>query len=364
MCRTAWSAKQREGNELVIIQADSPDGEDLAANDLARARGFLHLFRRGIRARLSAMPPLQRILLPLYLLAISVALLTTCMLVGSGLRQLQPAREQAHAQVKALAAAAAAGLQQQVEQDLVALKVLARKTAAQDGGPARCEGFVIDFSRLDGVLVHVTLRDLRGELICALSSVAGSARPAVGGPFIGPNVGTFVGNSASRQQQPNGRWLTWLTQPLFDGAGNRLGSLNLQLDLLQLSEQLRALMPKNALAEVLSRQQTIVARSQDAAAYIGRVKDAADLRRGPREGEFHDEASAEAGAREMPRLYYLVAVPGTDWRLLASLPRDEVFADYERQLRHVLGLGLALLLLITWLSWRIGLVLLWPAMRD
>ncbi|MDC8773108.1 PDC sensor domain-containing protein [Roseateles albus] len=316
---------------MEIRQAGPPSGDEMEAPELAVAQTS------------------RRFALLCYLIALPITLLIAFELIGSSLQHMQLAREQAHARVKAVATAAATSLQQQLGRDLVLLKNLAREAARQDADAARCARFSSALVRLDQVLVNLSVRDLHGELICELVSPHGRLPPS---PASLQN--------ASLSLHSAGRWLTWLTQPLFDSSGQRLGSLNLQLDLLQMSERLREGLPSHAVVEVLSRQQTIVARSSDAAAFIGRVNVSADAlrdllgRQGFREGEF----SAPLAPDEGPRLNHVVSIAGTDWRLLAGLPQAELFADAEAMLRHSLALGLAFVMLITWLSWRIGLSLI------
>ncbi|MCV2355827.1 cache domain-containing protein [Paucibacter sp. B2R-40] len=340
---------------MVIIQAPSPDSEDLELQGLAAAQRS-HSRSQGLGHRTSMQlqrrPAMQRGLLLAYWVALPITLLIAFAWIWSCLQQLQEARDQAHARVKTLATVAAAGLQQQIGRDLPTLKALALNVSAQAASPARCLRFGADVSRLGSVLVNLVVRDLRGELVCELGSPTASMQKA---------LSARANFRPTRQpiEGPQGRWLTWLTQPLFDDQGNRLGSLNLQLDLLQISERLRELLPSNAVVEVLSRQHTIVARSVDAAAFIGHVNALDGTLRGLHEGEF----SAPWVAGEQPRLNYFVTISGTDWRLLAGLPQAELFADYEALLLRTLAQGLAFVLLLTWLSWRIGIGLMGPAMR-
>ncbi|MCV2368908.1 hypothetical protein [Roseateles oligotrophus] len=284
------------------------------------------------------------------------------MLAWSGLEELKLVHEQALAKVKVLATVTAKGLQQEIGRDLAALRQAARESAGQQDGAAACSRLAADFSGLGPALVNLTVRDVRGDLICDVASPVVSMQQSLQTSFAEPGRAghqqgfSVVGRSSWHPNgRSNGRWLTWLNQALFDDGGKRLGSLNLQLDLVRLSEGLRASVPSNAVVEVLSRQQTIVARSVDEAAFIGRVHAAADLVRGLHEGQFSSISERDDGRF----VNYFVTIPGTDWRLLVGLPEAEVFADYDRLLQRSLGLGLAFLLLITWLSWRIGISLLW-----
>ncbi len=288
-----------------------------------------------------------------------VWLLWTC------IQELQGARQQAHSRVKVQASLAADGLHRQLSESYPLLKRIAvdcverraermserraERGAGQAVAPASCEGFDFDFAHLNKALVNIALRDLRGDLICERS------RPIDVAPLRSGQIGGAPKPAASAGSglfgEANGLWLARLTQTLFDSKGTRLATLSLQFDLVTLSQGLRGLVAPGTLVEVLSKQQTIIARTAEAAAFIGR-RELGDYPHRPlREGFLSLQFEGEAG----PRLNYLIHVPGTDWRLFAGQLEANLFADYERLLLRSMGLALAFVLVLTFLCWRVGI---------
>jgi diguanylate cyclase (GGDEF)-like protein/PAS domain S-box-containing protein len=66
------------------------------------------------------------------------------------------------------------------------------------------------------------------------------------------------------------------------------------------------------------------------------------------------------GTDGVRRLYAVAAVPGTDWRVIAGVPEDQVFANHSARLDRSVVIGIAALLLALALAYRIASTIVKP----
>ncbi|MCB2042477.1 MAG: PAS domain-containing protein, partial [Rhodoferax sp.] len=150
------------------------------------------------------------------------------------------------------------------------------------------------------------------------------------------------------------RWVTVLTMPVRDDAGQAQGLVALPLDLIMLNQQIMKDVPEGLLVTVLDRQSQIILRSAELRSFLGRsvaeqlasVRDAVESNR---VGVF--ELQDQTGVN---RVFAYRRMPTTGWLVFAGLPRDEVFAAADTALQRSVLASIALLALALALAWRLS----------
>jgi PAS domain S-box-containing protein len=128
------------------------------------------------------------------------------------------------------------------------------------------------------------------------------------------------------------------------------------IDLPTLNQQLLASTTGHEVVTVVDRTRAVLLRSADPGALIG-----TRLAAGEPDPWAMPEGLASATGRDgVPRLAASMTLPGVEWRLVASLPEAEVFADYRAVVRRAIGVGLGLCLLAVGLAWRLGAAISGP----
>ncbi|MBE0615984.1 MAG: PAS domain S-box protein [Burkholderiales bacterium] len=225
--------------------------------------------------------------------------------------------------------------------------------------PVRAQRFNSEqFVRNRPHVINLGVRDLRANNIYSHRPNPTPPKAALEFPWVeqGLRSETFVAGDAF-QGTLSGRWVTVLTYPVRGDDGRRSGFVNLSLDLLALNERVMYGVPKDALVPVFDRADRFLLRSADPATWIGKPLPAVKVEaiRGMREG-FITETDLD-GVR---RVYALVTIPGTGWRVFAGLPEDGVFADYRAALRRSIAVGIFALLLVLVLARQTSLAIARP----
>jgi PAS domain S-box-containing protein len=304
--------------------------------------------------------PLERLSIRarIVLLALAIMLPLAAILAWSLANELRQTRSAAEAKVAILADQATAELERLLHRSQVTLAHLAERPLVRAMNPARCDPMLDETTRLDPDLGSLWVRDLQGRVVC--SSVPNpilqlDPREA---PWFDDALrrGGFSASNAVIQQR-TGRWVTVLTHPIRDDHGTVIGLLTHPIDLLSLGEQLLASTPKTAVVTVADRTRAILLRSAEPQTYVGtRPKPGeADPARGRREG-----LMSTPGRDGVQRLFAFRTLAGLDWRVSASLPEAEVFADYETAVRRTFVSGLGVVLLALALAWRLSAAIVRP----
>ncbi|MBI3376561.1 MAG: PAS domain S-box protein [Betaproteobacteria bacterium] len=294
----------------------------------------------------------------IFLLALAIVLPVAAMLAWFLAAALQHARDEAHAKVRNLATYAAADLERHLRRSEATLGRLAARPLVKALDPRHCDPIVAEFVRLNPEFTTLGVRDVQGNSVCSYLSNPIRQLNTRDFPWFeeGMRNGKFTAGDAFRGRQV-GRWVSVLTHPIRNDEGTLTGLLALPVDLLKFGEDLLASVPKNSVVVVLDRKGTILLRSAEAGSFIGRPapEKAEDAMRGMREGFL-----SITGLDGVQRLHTFVTIPGVEWRVMAGLPQDEVFAGYHATLRRSLGIGLGALLLALALAWRIGAAIVRP----
>ena len=271
---------------------------------------------------------------------------------------LQQARGHAEAQVRILAEGAAGNLERYLHHSELTLGRLAARPLVKALDPNRCDPVITELVGLNPEFTTLGLRDLQGNSVCAYppSAVRQTSVRDAAWFTEGVRRGAFTVSNAFQGRQVV-RWLSVLTLPVRDDSGAVIGVLVQSIDLLKLSEDVLRSVPRHAVVAASDRQRVIVARSFDAASFVGKTAppSAIDAVQGAREGFF-----SGMDVDGVQRLYAFVTVRGAEWTMVAGLPETEALADYHATLRRSVGLGAAVLLLALWLAWRLGAAIVNP----
>jgi PAS domain S-box-containing protein len=290
------------------------------------------------------------------LLVVTVLVPVAAMFGWALMVDLQRSGESANASVTAASDHVAGELGRTLRRTEEMFARLAERPLVRAMDARRCDPLIADAIRLEPEFSMIWLRDLRGQIVCA--SVADPMPSVQGMPWFDEALkrGRF-GASDAFVRKRTGRWVSVLTHPVHDDTGAQVGLLSLPVDLLSLSEQLLAATPAHAIVTVVDRSGAVVLQSVRPEAVIGTRPAAADAdpARARRDGTV--SATGPDGVR---RLVAMRTVPGADWRVSASLPESQLYADFHARLQRTLGVGVGVLLLALWLAWRLGSAIVRP----
>ena len=292
------------------------------------------------------------------LLALAIVLPVALMLAWFLFNDVRYARENAHARVRILADNAAAGIERQLRQAEETLGRLAVRPRVRTLDPRNCDPIVAEYVALNPEYTTLALRDVHGNIICSYVPRPIPRLNPQDFPWFeeGLRTGRFTVGDAFLGRQ-SGRWVSVLTYPVRDDAGTVTGLLALPVDLLKLGQQVLGSVPRNAIITVTDRQGTILLRSADGAAFIGKPSPtlADKAPRNAREGFL-----SVTGPDGVRRLETLLTIPGLGWGVVAGVPEAEAYADYHATLKRTLEIGLGILLLALALAWGIGTAIVRP----
>ncbi|MGH6886985.1 MAG: PAS domain S-box protein, partial [Geminicoccales bacterium] len=139
----------------------------------------------------------------------------------------------------------------------------------------------------------------------------------------------------------NGRWTVGAVQPVIGDDGTVAGMVSMSIDLLEWQPvPAPSSLPRGAIAALVTSQGIVIARSEQAAQWIGRNVSGGDIMR--RVLELRTGTARSQGAAEQDRIWAFRAVPGTDWYALSGILTEQVLGPvYARMWRDALLLALA-----------------------
>ena len=260
------------------------------------------------------------------------------------------ARESAYGYVRSLALETANRLELIIRDNEALLARLAERPRVKALDPSNCDLIISEFVFLYPEYTTLGIRDRDANSVCSFIH-----RPPDGSrvrefPWFIEGLRSekftvgdaFLGRAA-------GLWVSVLTYPVRDASGKVSGLLALPLDLLALQKRIVQAIPESAIVLVLDREDKFLMRSIDPAKWIGKPLPGpqADLVRGKRDGFF-----SATGVDGIRRLYAVVSIPSSGWRVFAGLPEDQVFAAHRERLTRSIGIGIAILLLALALAYR------------
>jgi len=311
------------------------------------------------RAEPMKIPPLS-IRLWLMLLVLAVVLPFAGILAWYLASEEGEAREAAYARVKVLVDVTVARLTLTLRENEQLMAHLAQRPRVKALDPGHCDPFIKEFVGLHEAATALVVRDSAGDLICSFLTGGTPIRRLDAKTF--PWFQKAVGNGSFRASDAtlsytNSRWLSVLTYPVRDAHGTLAGLLALPLDLLKVNAVVMEAIPANSLVVVLDGDDRILLRSIEPAAWIGKI-----IPLGPRSAihGMREGFVTTRGADGVERMYALVTIPGTGWRVAAGIPTDAALANYRTLRDEGLLLGFFVVFLVLTLAWRVASAVIAP----
>jgi diguanylate cyclase (GGDEF)-like protein/PAS domain S-box-containing protein len=294
----------------------------------------------------------------LLLLTLTIALPFVGILSLFLIHDLSHLQNEAYEKVRVLAYRSAMDIAKRLQASQATLGRIANRPQIKALDPSRCDPLLTEFIQLSPEFTTMALRDLDGKAICSFLSHPPPAK----------QLGQFAWFTEAKQKQrftlgdanigsSSGRWIAVLAYPVVSPQNTFSGLLVLPLDLLKFSADIFQSSPRQAIVNVIDKNNIIALRSGDAAAFIGK----------PALKQIGLKAPAQAqgfivlnGSDGIARLNAFVTIPGTEWRVFAGIPETEVFAEYTQSLWRSLILGFSSLLLALLLAWRMSMLIIQP----
>ena len=265
---------------------------------------------------------------------------------------LRDARDAAYANVKILSTNTAEDLTRFLSQSEAAMATLAARPRVKSLAPDNCDPIIAEYIGLNPQFDALAVGDLQGRIVCSYPQAPAVQPSAMESAWYEAGLHSDGLRASDAFVQPGSkRWATVLSYPIRNDGGSTIGLLVLPVDLLRLSAQLLASVPRHAVVSVVDRQRRILVRSAAIESFIGTRRNAAE----PDPLKDLREGFVSARGRDgVQRLVSVVTVPGTGWIVAAGLPEAEAFAPYDRLVLRTAGIGVGLVLVILVIAWRLG----------
>ena len=294
----------------------------------------------------------------LLLLTLVIMVPVTGMLMWFLAAHLDRTKEDARSGVRAIAENVKLSLLVLLNDHESLLARLAARPQVRALDPLKLDSVFVDFVPLHPQYNNLGLRDSHGNNIYSYRPNPAPPQAAQAFPWFQEGIRSkeFLVGNAFLGGLTN-RWVSVLTYPVLNDAGDISGFLNLPLDLLALNEKVSRLVPKNARVTVVDRADSILLRSSDPMSNIGKpaMKNSIDAMRGEGEGFF--SISDRDGVKHV---FAFVTIPEVGWRIVAGLSEDVVYAGYNTLLRNTVVIALCVLLIALLLAWRFSELIIGP----
>ena len=294
----------------------------------------------------------------LLLLVLAVALPAAGIISYFLAHDAREASESAYAKANILAVDTAGSLDLFLREHAMVMARLAARPLVKRLDPRHCDPMAAEYLELHPEFTRLVVRDVQAAVICSARPGAPTREQTSARQWFWEGVrsgGFSVGEVYLGQS--SGRWVSVLSYPVRNDKGDVSGLISFSLDLHKLNEQVFHHSPTNAVQAVLNHEDKFVLRSIDPAAWIGK----------PFPGPKADAAGSISGGAfsaldvdGVQRLYAVVTVPATGWRVVVGLPEDEVFAEYRNRLAPSIAISIAVLVLVLVLAWRLSLRIAGP----
>ena len=289
----------------------------------------------------------------IWLVMLFVLLPALAYIVVTSVQERTRARSQAQADLLALARSAASAQQQSLAEMQRALALAAMLAPVRDavpaGNPAACMARLAELTSLYPQAVGFGVWDLRGEAVCAdklLSGPANAAQRLWFRQVVDAHafaIGDFELNSASNEPA------IAFGYPVTGTSGALVAVISSGLDLKQLVAAGSGLpLPPDALVTVFDHNGIVLARSQDAPAWIGKsLPEAPGLATGLANGAGVIERVGSDGVRRVYAFTQVMGPGGSLVYLSIGRPSLTVYGPADTALATSLAIsgGLALLAL-------------------
>ena len=228
-------------------------------------------------------------------------------------------------------------------------------------GPAACDPILAELHALDPTFTNIGLINLDGLVIC-------SAVPQPGGQPVSVAAFPWFQNAKRAGQftvgEPHvgpitGKWVSALTQPVHDDAGNLVGILAMTIDLVRYQSAFGGVnLPPGSVVKILDDNGTVIARWPEPEKWVGknlRGTEIIDLVLATREGQ-----AQVRGVDGVERVYGFTTIPIANWHAYAGIPTDVVYAPVRDTILHNSLFGLLITLLALLLAYSLQNRITWP----
>ena len=254
-------------------------------------------------------------------------------------------RERSHAEgtVGRMAESTADVAARFVEDARLVLEPIARRPLVRAMDPERCDPGLKDLLELHPRARDFLVVDRTGRIICGaipaardrvvrvqdeglLRQIIETGRFGLSPPFVG---------------RIDGRWTIGAVQPVIGEDGTAVGAVSMSIDLLAWRPlPAPSSLPQGAIAALVTAEGIVIARSEDAAYWIGRNVGAGDIMQHVQ--ELRSGTARAHGAADGDRIWGFRAVPGTDWHALSGILAEQVLGPvFGKARRDALLLALA-----------------------
>ncbi|MGH8706855.1 MAG: HAMP domain-containing protein, partial [Burkholderiales bacterium] len=230
-----------------------------------------------------------------------------------------------------------------VEDARLLLEPIARRPLVRAMDPERCDPGLKGLLELHPRAGNFLVVNREGRIICGAIAPPGDRVVRIQDV---PLLRRIVDSGRFGLSQPlvgriNGRWTIGAVQPVIGDDGTVAGMVSMSIDLLEWRPvPAPSSLPRGAIAALVTSQGIVIARSEEAAAWIGRNVSGGDIMR--RVLELRTGTARAQGAAEQDRIWAFRAVPGTDWYALSGILTEQVLGPvYARLWRDALLLALA-----------------------
>jgi PAS domain S-box-containing protein len=225
------------------------------------------------------------------------------------------------------------------------LAALARRPRIRAADAADCDPIFAEFHAVYPHFANFTQANLDGELICSALPQPGGGHMVVRDTAWFQRVlatQAFV-VSAPYRGRVTRKEVSVLVYPVRDDAGRLVGSIQLPIDLVDFKLVAGAAkLPSTTILAILDSQGTIVARSQQAAQYVGtRPRNAPIV---PIVLARRSGTARAVSSEGIERIYGFVPIRGTDWFALAATDTHSMLTAARRAALGSAGFGIGVVL--------------------
>lgn len=228
--------------------------------------------------------------------------------------------------------------------------------------PRNCDPGIADYVTLNPGHNTLGTRDRSGSIVCSFIANPPPASDVVGSAWFDGALrsGKFTASDA-HFGRPTGQWVTVLTHPIRDEAGEVAGIAVLAVNLLRLGERVLKSAPDDTVIYVFDRRQQVLLRSAEPEKWIGQAIADSDYPQQARAGGVGYLSTS--GFDGVERVYAYRTIPSTGWTVFAGMPEELVYAAHAAYMRAAGWIVLAALVLALVLGRRFAQRIVAP-LRD
>lgn len=221
------------------------------------------------------------------------------------------------------------------------MKHIAALPSVKRMDPDSCHGAFRVLPPLDPLTDQLALRGLDGHLVCSFLPHPAAVSPTLPWFALGLKRRAFTA-SAPWLGRNTKRWVSVLTFPVRDAAGQQVGMVILPLDLEELQRRNLSHVAPLYEASVLDSRGRFVLRSRGQARWVDTSSAAGSLSAMQQRVVPGPAKYTDGGGITLLRA--AAAIPGTDWVAVATMQENSLVSAELARAKPVLALGISLLL--------------------